>query len=115
MQPDECSLLQSKSVGEFLSSLLRVRQLNRKSYALRTLAKKLKLSPSMLSSVIRGKRCLSKEKVLLIADCAELSEVERRHFFLLFDLEQVICHESKLCIQKSLGWIAMETSSLERP
>jgi uncharacterized protein (TIGR02147 family) len=65
------------------------------SYSLRAFAKRLGLAPSMLSSVLSGKRNLSRENALRIAHDLDLNQKESEYFCTLVELEAAKSPEAR--------------------
>lgn len=75
-----------------LKEELRERQKRNELYSLRAFARSLKISPTMLSQILQGKRSITQQTATKIADALPLSQEDRRKFlksiFLSRDLTQ---------------------------
>ena len=104
MDPEKLlSALEADSLSSFMKHLLQIRQDSRQTYSLRAFARTLGLSPAMLSSVLAGKRRLSKTSAERIAEKLALSDSHREYFLLLADLLVVEHEPTQQCIRKRLN------------
>jgi uncharacterized protein (TIGR02147 family) len=86
----------------YLKRTLSERVLKNPSYSMRSLAKQLEMAPSMLSSVLNGKRNLSVENALKISGRLGLAENESEYLSLLVQLEGADTLERKSALQAKL-------------
>lgn len=86
----------------FLKRTLSERVFKNPSYSMRSLARQLEVAPSMLSSVLNGKRNLSVTNAYNIATRLELSENESEYLALLVQLESAESLERKSALQTKL-------------
>jgi uncharacterized protein (TIGR02147 family) len=86
----------------FLKRTLSERVLKNPSYSMRSLARQLEMAPSMLSSVLNGKRNLSVTNAYKIASQLELADGESEYLALLVQLESADTLERKAAIQTKL-------------
>lgn len=68
---------------DYLRDVLAQRQNKNKNYSLRAMALQLDVAPSMLSSVLNGKRQFSLSKGVALADALNLKPKEKEYFLLL--------------------------------
>lgn len=74
-----------EAVQDILKRELAERQLRNPSYSIRAFAQSLRVSPSALSEILRGKRRISKERALKLVDALSLSPQEQRRVIGLFE------------------------------
>lgn len=86
----------------FLKRTLSERVLKNPSYSMRSLARQLEMAPSMLSSVLNGKRNLSVPNAYHIATRLELTDGESEYLSLLVQLESAESLERKAAIRSKL-------------
>lgn len=86
----------------FLKRTLSERVFKNPSYSMRSLARQLEMAPSMLSSVLNGKRNLSVSNALKIAGQLELKDNESEYLALLVQLESADKLERKSEISTKL-------------
>lgn len=76
------------SYNEILALKLESRQLNNSGYSLRAFARDLDISPSMLSSIISGKRKISKNLALELSKKLKLEGEEKEKFLIQYKLNE---------------------------
>ncbi len=88
---------------DFLKSTLAEKCSNNRAYSLRAFAGHINISPSMLSDVLKGKRHLSADMALKIADCLDLKIKEKDYFYNLVLLESAKSFELKEVVEKKIN------------
>lgn len=91
---------------EFLRSELVTRIQKNPQFSLRSLARRIGISPGLLSSVLNGRKNLSRETAHLTAEALGLREKESEYFQLLVDLAKIDQSEIRSNIQKRLESLA---------
>ena len=87
----------------YLKDELGLRALANPQYSLRAFARDLQISPQVLSSVLNGKKNISSEVAIKIADKLKLSEVNRSYFHDLVELSQAKSQGLREVIKYRLG------------
>ena len=90
---------------DFLKATLADRCNNNSAYSLRAFANHLQLSPSMLSDVLRGKKHLSGDMALKIAQTLSLTAKERDYFYNLVLFETAKNHDLKVILEQKINKI----------
>jgi len=95
-------ILEHENYRSYLKQVLSTRQNTNPSYSLRSMAKQLKMAPSLLSDVCTGKRHLSQLKALDVAKTLGMNDSERDYFCLLVQLDATEAPELKELLQRQL-------------
>lgn len=74
-------------------------------YSLRAMAKQIKVSPSLFSDVLKGKKNLSLEKALLVSKALQHSPSEQSYFLLLVQKEVAKSEDLKMSILEKINLI----------
>ncbi|RYZ86408.1 MAG: TIGR02147 family protein, partial [Proteobacteria bacterium] len=88
---------------KYLKDQLGLKALANPQYSLRAFARDLEISPQVLSSVLSGKKNISSEVALELAQRLKLSDEERSYFYDLVELSQAKTQNLREIIQYRLS------------
>jgi len=91
-----------QDIGDFLKNEFKDRQRKNKTYSLRAFSRDLKLSPSFLSDVVKGKKKLSLDKALEISQVLGWSWRESQLFLQTAQLGSVKSKRAQLFLKKEI-------------
>lgn len=96
-------IYEHENYRDFLKSTLAEKCSNNPAYSLRAFANHIKISPSMLSDVLKGKKHLSADMALKISESLTLTTKEKDYFYNLVLFETAKNHDLKVILEKKIN------------